>query len=467
MKHSTRFSKLQQWLKKGIELLSSRKTRTSLLVLGTPLLVLLGSAALERVKSPEAPQVSILRVVPPKRSLKTPAFHRKQVNLAHNRILSPDPHAMKTFYRALDSLASGLRQQVNIVHLGDSHIQADVFPGKVRYHLQKDSLLGNAGRGLVFPHSLLRSNNGMYIRCSHTGIWAGCKNAELNKYRNWGLTGVVATTFDQHATVTLNPNTTPDLPYLITRVKVFYPVNDPTSFVPKILSQETAVAAQRIDEKGGYIEFTLSFSVPAVTLGLSREQPQQNNFSLQGISLEQDTPGIQYHSLGINGVSTTGFLRSPQLEQHLAALKADLVIISLGTNDAYVRRFDHLTFKRNLGTLIQRIKRALPKASLLLTTPGDNLLYRRYTNHNNSLACQTIQQLAEEAGCAAWDLFGVMGGLNSINQWHANGLAMPDKLHFSTAGYSLQGDLLYDALMQDYACYGQQFPFEKIQLTGR
>jgi lysophospholipase L1-like esterase len=126
------------------------------------------------------------------------------------------------------------------------------------------------------------------------------------------------------------------------------------------------------------------------------------------------------------------------------------VIVSLGTNDAYMAEFDEKAFKRNFGTLIQRMKRALPRASILLTTPGDSYLARKYTNYNNTKATLQILELAEETGCGVWNFYEVMGGLRSVNQWYAHGLATKDKIHLTRKGYHLQGDLLFEALKLDF-----------------
>jgi hypothetical protein len=61
--------------------------------------------------------------------------------------------------------------------------------------------------------------------------------------------------------------------------------------------------------------------------------------------------------------------------------------------------------------------------------------------------------LAEETGCAVWNFYEIMGGLRSINQWYDNGLATKDKIHLTKKGYTLQGDLLYEALKYDYTKY--------------
>jgi lysophospholipase L1-like esterase len=429
--------------------------------------ILMISAFVQRAEKPDDYIIKETWISPIKRVSAIPSGVGYVIKKEKNTILHNDIHDLRLFYKSLDSLSQHLRHKVNIVHIGDSHIQADIFPGQIRQHLQTDSLLGNGGRGLVFPHSLTGSHNSFSLKVTHSGRWAGCKTVEWGKSCDWGIAGVVAVTYDVNATFSIDPNTKSGINYDVTKVKIFFPVDEQSSFLPKILNTDAQVIAQRIDNEGGYMEFSLRSALSNIIIGFERMNDTQKSFTLQGISLENETSGVQYHSLGINGVDTHGFLRSPLLEQHLSALKPDLVIISLGTNDAYVRRFDASNFKRNYGMLIQRIRRASPKVAILLTTPGDCMFNRYYPNYNTATAGKVIMELAEETGCAVWDLFNIMGGLRSINVWCASGLAQNDRLHYTAKGYSLQGDLLYDALMQDYVTYGTKFPMRKLEVVGK
>ena len=62
---------------------------------------------------------------------------------------------------------------------------------------------------------------------------------------------------------------------------------------------------------------------------------------------------------------------------------------------------------------------------------------------------KAMTELAEEYGGAVWDLYGIMGEAHSIEKWRDAGLAKPDRLHFTDAGYELLGDLFVQALMAD------------------
>ena len=365
-----------------------------------------------------------------------------------NRIFAADAEAMRHFYASLDSLAGRTKANVNIIHIGDSHVQGDFFSGHLREMLQADTSFGNGGRGLVFPYNAARTNGPFNVKVTHSGGWEGCRSVARYRDCNWGLAGITATTLNADAILEIDPNVNSALRYPVSRFRIFFEVEDATNFQVAVLNPE-GIRSEKIGE--GYIEFELQKPVESLRIGF-RKTASQNHFTLQGIALENGQPGIRYHSAGVNGADVASVVKMPSLEKDLKALKPDLVIVSLGTNDAYVR-LDAKTFKRTYGELIQRIRRASPTTSVLLTTPGDNLRRRRYLNPDNSKAVKRITELAEETGAATWDFYGVMGGLQSIRKWRANRLAAPDYVHLTQHGYALQAELLHDALMDGYGTH--------------
>ncbi len=368
-----------------------------------------------------------------------------------NRIFATDTEAMRHFYASLDSLAGRTKQTVNIVHIGDSHVQGDFFSGHLREMLQADTSFGNGGRGLVFPYNAARTNGPFNVKVTHSGDWEGCRSVAKDRACNWGLAGITATTLSADATLEIDPNVNSALRYPVSKAKVFFDVEDAANFQVAVLNPE-GIRSEKIGE--GYIEFELQKPVESLRIGFRKTAPQ-TRFTLQGIALENGQPGIRYHSAGVNGADVASVVKMPSLGKNLAALQPDLVIVSLGTNDAYVR-LDAKTFKRTYGELIQRIRRASPATSILLTTPGDNLRRRRYPNPDNSKAVKRIMELAEETGAAVWDFYGVMGGLQSVRKWRANRLAAPDYVHLTQHGYMLQAELLHGALMDGYATHNRK-----------
>jgi hypothetical protein len=62
-----------------------------------------------------------------------------------------------------------------------------------------------------------------------------------------------------------------------------------------------------------------------------------------------------------------------------------------------------------------------------------------------------MKNACDEAGAAYWDLFGAMGGKNSMPSWVNQGLAGGDYIHFTPKGSSYASQLFYDAFIAEYA----------------
>jgi len=91
-----------------------------------------------------------------------------------------------------------------------------------------------------------------------------------------------------------------------------------------------------------------------------------------------------------------------------------------------------------------------PDCQFIFITNNDSYYKRRTPNEHVLDVQQVMQQLSKEHNTAYWDLFQVMGGLNSIAIWEDKGLAKSDKIHFTNAGYRLNATLLFWALWEDY-----------------
>ena len=139
-----------------------------------------------------------------------------------NKITKPDSLAMTGFYQALDSLQNGTRQKVNVVHIGDSHIQADIFSGRMRSLLQDSDAFGNGGRGFVFPYPLARTNNPWNYKVTSTGLWSGCRNVQYAKIATGAWPASQPKPSDSSATFSVQTLTSfNSVP--VSKVRVFYP----------------------------------------------------------------------------------------------------------------------------------------------------------------------------------------------------------------------------------------------------
>jgi lysophospholipase L1-like esterase len=347
--------------------------------------------------------------------------------------------------------------QISAIHIGGSHLQADIYTDRIRSRFQTFQPGINGGRGFIFPYSVARTNNPPNFRVSYTGRWSSCKNTQEKKSCPLGLSGISVTTTDTTSSITITFPADNIVPYDFNRVRIFY-LADSLSYDCEI---ECSAAISGIDRtKPGCITHVMDSYSDSLILSLEKTSKIQQRFTLLGISLETDDPGLIYHAVGVNGAKIPSFLRCSLLPDHLASLSVDLVILSLGTNDAYTRHFNAGSYRQNYDTLIRRIRTALPEAAILITVPNDSYLYRRYTNPNTEKVREVILDLAKEHNCGVWDFYGIMGGLNSIFVWQRFGLAKRDRIHFTRNGYMLKGDLFFNAFLKSYDDYIDKRPLD-------
>ena len=141
-----------------------------------------------------------------------------------------------------------------------------------------------------------------------------------------------------------------------------------------------------------------------------------------------------------------------ELDAQLLQGNYDLIIISLGTNDAFSGSAK-INFYEKVDHLITKIKTLSPKAAVLLTTPPDGLkkikgVFTALPDLENVV--NVIIQYANDHNLAYWDLHQIMGGTYTINSWYQQKLAAADRVHFTAKGYNLFADWLFDAFT---ACF--------------
>jgi len=341
--------------------------------------------------------------------------------------------------------------KVSIVQIGDSHIQADYLSGNFRRHLQTFFLGSMGGRGFIFPYRVAKTNNPENYRVSSKGVWNSCRNVEKERSCELGLSGIAVTTTDSLARITISIDDPNLQGYDFDRLMVFHNF-DPLAYIPVISCDSCSYTVKEFPEKG-YSLFEFSRNMSSVTLSLKKTSAKQDHFTLFGFNFDSNDPGIIYHTVGVNGAKVESYLRCTYFVQHLAALNPDWVIVSLGTNDAYTNVFDTVLFKSQVDSLVQRIKRAAPNCAVLLTTPGDHRIRRRYPNENTLVVSSILKEEAERYHLSYWDFNSVMGGFGSISAWYQMGLAHTDFLHYTKKGYEYQAQLLFNAFLKSYDEY--------------
>ena len=377
-------------------------------------------------------------------------------------VITDTTRSLDTFLEELERLLAGQDTVIQIVHLGDSHVQAGFYTGQVMRLLHQ--AFGNAGRGWITPLKLAKINEptDYFITSPKVKEWSIGRCIQSAPKCSWGLGGLGIQTTSK--TVDFKVGVTPVngaaygfntlLLYRDDRAIPMIPAGMDSVTVQTAWGSETglpriAVDTFRMDTETRDLHLQ-SISQPDLQQYFDPSILQTPN-CYYGFSLLNGHPGILYHSIGQNGAMFKHFT-NPEFVRQLALLQPSLLIITLGTNETVgIRNLTESLFISQVDPFIQLIKEYLPFTAILLTTPAEN--FRRTArgferNVNISLVASAITEYAEREGLACFDLYGMTGGVNSCNKWQDAKLLGRDRIHYSVEGYHEQGKLLYKALVR-------------------
>lgn len=380
-------------------------------------------------------------------------FIKKEKNFIHN-----DSSSLVQFYEKLYQLQQLKSSRISIVHIGDSHIQADALSGLVRQKLQLK--FGNAGRGFVFPYRLAKSNEPSSYKSSTNKVWDYKRNVFIDKPLPIGLGGYTIESRDSLAEINLMVKDQPGLGYAFTKFTLFHDKN-PENFDITIcddLNCERGTFQYKNKNQNPFVS-EIVFDKPIKQVVLKNKCVDticQKSTRVYGMLLENDSTGVLYNMIGVNGAEYRHYNFSKYFLEQLNYLKPELVIISLGTNEAFGGSFNKDIFYKQIDSMVVSIKSKNPNASFLLCTPSDSYKRSRNGRIKNPFvkdAQETIIKYALDNNIAYWDLLEVMGGWGSMQNWYLKQLSARDKVHFTSKGYQIQGDLLYNAIIEGYYKY--------------
>lgn len=372
---------------------------------------------------------------------------------------------LNTFFHALRELRAYGDTVINVIHLGDSHIQAGYYSGRVMRLMHQE--FGNAGRGWIAPFKLSKVNEpDDYFITSSVKEWVAGRAIQNVKKAPVGLGGIGIQTASPSVNMDVIIAPKNGVGYSFNKAVFFrgekampmLPAGSIKDSVETFLDYTPAVP--------GIVTDTFLISCLTDTLQLHSTRRKQGTDSLlpasnftnvyYGLNLTNGNPGVLYHSIGVNGSMFVNYTDDHYVKQ-LALLNPSLLIISLGTNETFGARFRATEFSYQVKNFLRLVKEHLPETAVLLTTPPE--CYKRirvdgkrtYTrNTNTELAAKAIVEVAREEGIACWDLFAATGGKNSNRKWFDKKLMGIDRVHFNKNGYREQGTLLFSALMQEY-----------------
>ncbi len=364
------------------------------------------------------------------------------INCDLNHITGHDEN-IKNLAQKFNLINSNPEKPIQIIHIGDSHLQAGFLSEKIKQEIFKAFLITDtfASPGFIFPYTVAQTNNPYNYKVDYSGSWNWCKNIDQERTCNLGLSGITLETNDSSSFISIKMNNTKynkPKSYYFDRIKIFH--NHDSSF-------SLNVNGQKARPINNYSLVQLETLTDSIMIHVNLKDTIKH-FELYGIILENSrSDKIQYHTIGVNGATAQSYLKCNYFPSQLKSINPDLIIISLGTNEAFDEDLSIIEHEYLLKDLILQIKDVAPDASIILTTPNDHIKYGM-TNKKVLFIRKNILKICAEFELAFWDYYTIMGGEKSIIEWYNKGLTGEDKLHFRKKGYEIQGELFAKALFE-------------------
>jgi lysophospholipase L1-like esterase/LysM repeat protein len=419
--------------------------------------------------------------------------------------------ALDHFFYKLYELEHLKKGKVRIVQVGDSHIQADFLTNSSKNIFQKR--FGNGGLGFVFPHKLAKTNGPSTISYKTNAMFLSNRNVRPLANDPIGISGYSLATTNKNSAIEVTIKNQQDY---VNSIKIITPNNNKffdlgfstTNLIPfqnytsknkthKVVSGETLFSiARKYNVTVDYIKKLNGLNSNTIAAGkllkigahnpveneinksnfeiidLQNEGTSyaynskvllnkfylvpnhvQNEFYINGLVLENDTPGITYSGIGVNGAKLSDYNKYDLFFEQMQALNPDLLIVSFGTNES----FDKLSAKefiKNLETFITKIRQYTPVVSILVTTPPPSTLYKKYNNtYITDYTKQLIDYAIQYQTIAVFNLYEAFGGTNGVKINKDKGYLAKDEVHYTKNGYEQQGMLLAESILKAYQNY--------------
>jgi len=352
------------------------------------------------------------------------------------------------FFDSLKALqASPGSSEVRILHFGDSHTAADIFTNTVRTLFQ--DRFGNGGAGFSLAGYPFK---GYRIHGTRREMSTG-----------WSVLGTY-------------------LPDIGDAMVGMGGVSMQTAHSGDWVSLDTMASSLRVQyliQPGGgdiaiYDGDTLLQTVPtagdnyAGGVFTTNVTPGDHHFEVRTLNsapvrllgfVTENTGGITYEAMGINGAEASIFLRwNEAIQQEIIQDRPpSLIVLDYGTNEASDHTWTEEGYETMFQNIILRCRQLAPGVPILVIGPPDRALrvgrhgWEEFAGVDRIINAQ--RAVCRKMGCAFWDWRKRMGGFGSMREWTATGWAQPDHTHFTTDGYNELAAAFFSDIFRQYTAY--------------
>lgn len=348
-------------------------------------------------------------------SAQTPAYVNKAAN--HIDMNGADWSGLAN---ALKLAKAGNDTVVRVLHIGDSHIQAEFVTNRLRALLQQQ--YGNAGRGLMVPLRLAGTNQSHDYAVTSPGTrFVQARLLKLPWPAVPGVTGIAA-----------QPDADAGLVWRAT-------------LPGHKIAKATLLTSEGVAD--------VSPAQPSDSI----VTPVKAGTTVYGLIAENGRPGVLYSAIGNNGATYNDYLLIPGFARQTKVFNPNLIVLSMGTNEAFSTMDDN-EIRRSVHQLVGQLRAVHPRAQFLMLLPMEcqknrNHGYRPLSPdydilERNAQISALLKTVAKEEGIPSWDFYAIAGGEGCSAKWIADKLMNRDRIHLLKDGYELQAALMAEALAE-------------------
>ncbi|EAI5601788.1 hypothetical protein ABHN87_000417 [Campylobacter upsaliensis] len=315
---------------------------------------------------------------------------------------------------------------------GDSHMAADFFPRVIRDYLLRSNAVG-------FAYALqpkYQQNLNLTYEFKNFSLL----NSKNDKQHNYPLGGIIARADKKGAIIKLNTK-------LETKeFKVGFLFKAPFSqnaFSVKDAKDKSFILRSNAKDKWSYKEVISTFPLKITAL---QEKAELGGYFI----MDKNGRNIFLDTIAINGARSDLWKdwNLDVVKKELGVLKNDLIILAYGSNDALLKDFNAVEFKKNYKDFFKILRMENKNAIFILISPP-TVTQKRGKNYilspNFHAVKKAIYELAKEEKTLLFDMHEFMQESGTKALWIEKKLSLKD-VHLSVKGYELMAKKMLDEL---------------------
>jgi hypothetical protein len=379
-----------------------------------------------------------------------------------------DSTLLYPFYRKMRSLGKS-GKSLRIMHYGDSQIEGDRITSLIRFKLQRQ--FGGSGIGMqpavqLYGYQLSLRHTASDNWKRYTVFGEVDSTLDHNMYGVLGsfarfspyLSEMVAQGEQEYeAWISLEQS---KRAYPLTRVfkqcRLYYG-NAPQPVFCELYSDGELFDADFLTATDHFRVKTWIFETTPQQLELRFKSSVSPDF--YGIALDGDR-GLSVDNVAMRGSAGLFFSRldGEMLKEMYDDLGVELLILQFGGNVVPYISQNYVYYEKWFYRELSRLKSLVPGLSIIVIGVADMSVKEKdkyVTYPNLEHIRDALKSAAFRADCAFWDMYGAMGGRNSMPSWvfAEPSLASTDFVHFNERGARVLAEMFYNAFMHDYNVY--------------